>query len=69
MESALPLAAASLASLVISFGGYWALRTDRRLEHLEAEEQKAGERLARLETMADNIDRKLDYIVEKMDNG
>ena len=59
--------AAALAGIIVALGAYWARHTDNRLAALEERDQETGERLARVEAVVGGMDRKLDYILEKLD--
>lgn len=59
--------ATTLMGILMAIGAYWARHTDKRLEALEAKDQETGERLARVEAVVAGIDKKLDYITEKID--
>lgn len=67
MDVTLPSIATILGGFIVALGAYWAKRTDTRLEVLESKDQDLAERLARVEVLVQNIDKKLDHLVEKID--
>jgi len=54
---------AALWAVVLVGGGAYTTRADTRLAAVESRQQDAGERLARVETLLQQIDGKLDKLV------